>query len=125
MAISRNTGREEDKEEYKRFFLQGEKDWGVMKGEDVNLDLNYPKMRVMVPAAKQERWLVTSGCGTCDGKSIMMYEDESRYLQEHLPFRCRHSETVSGISEAEGGEAEETATRMPQLVARGVSGNGD
>ena len=100
----------------------------MMRGEDVNLDLNNPKMRVVVPAGKRKRGLVMSGCGTCNRKSIMMYGDKSRYLQEQLTIRCRRSGAVYSISEGEGGEAEEIAIsrpRMPQLVPSGASGNGE
>ena len=47
MAISRSTGREKDDGNYKRFFCKDQEDWGVMRGEDVRLDLNSPRIRVV------------------------------------------------------------------------------
>ena len=62
-----------------------------MRGEDPQLDLNSPRMRVEVPSGKQERWKLASKCKSCNNKYVMVYEEESRYLKEQTPFRCKHN----------------------------------
>ena len=60
-------------------FHPGENYWGVLIREDVNLDINNPRDREVVPAEQRKRWLVTSSCSPRNGRSIMTYKDKARY----------------------------------------------
>ena len=52
MAISGTTGRKKDNKEYKRSFRKEQDNWGVMREEDVRLDPNSPRNRVVTAYGK-------------------------------------------------------------------------
>ena len=87
-----------------------------MRGEDPQLDLNSPRMRVEVPSGKQERWKLASKCKSCNNKYVMVYEEESRYLKEQTLFRCKHNKVISNLKIEQGEESEMLATLRPKIA---------
>ena len=57
-------------------------DWGMMRGDDTNLDLIILRLKVVVvPTGQRKRRLVMASCGACNRKSVLTYKDESRSRQ--------------------------------------------
>ena len=57
------------------YLEQSQSNWGVLCGEDPQLDLNSPRMKIKVPTCIREYWKLTSRCTACNSKCIMAYKN--------------------------------------------------
>ena len=50
---------------------QSHENWGVLRGDDPQLNLNNPRMKIEIKRGIRECWKLTSACTTCNSKYIM------------------------------------------------------
>ena len=77
-------------------FLSPGDAWGVLRGEDVDLD--FSRLEPQMPGGPRQRYRLESGCSECNLKAMDAFAEEATILEGRLPVRCSHQQLITGIS---------------------------
>ena len=85
-------------QEYKRTINLEQHDSEFIRGEDNQLDLNDPRVRVVQSSGQHTASLIKSPCKECYKNIVSLYQEELKDLKRQSTFICKHGVRLTALS---------------------------